>query len=41
LKRDEVAEPFELGDEPFGDPLGVGAAGEVVAAEIVVGGRRL
>ncbi|MBV9918030.1 MAG: hypothetical protein JO153_16125 [Solirubrobacterales bacterium] len=32
-----MAESFELGDEPLFDPLGVGASGEVVAAEVVVG----
>jgi hypothetical protein len=37
LQRDGVAEPFQLCDESPGDPFRVGASGEVVAAEIVVG----
>ena len=32
-----MAEPLELGDESFGDPFGVGATGEVIAAEVLVG----
>jgi hypothetical protein len=31
-----VAHAFELGDEASGLSLGVGAAGEVVAAEVLV-----
>src|SRR5207249_708190 len=38
LQRDAVTETFELYDEAFGDPGGVGAASEEVAAEILVGG---
>jgi hypothetical protein len=30
------AEPFELGDEAFGEAFGVGATGEVVAAEAFI-----
>jgi hypothetical protein len=41
LERDGVAEPFELGDEAFGYAFGVRAAGEVVAAEVVVGASSL
>ena len=37
MPRDGVPEAFELGDETVGEALGVGAAGEVVGAEIVVG----
>jgi len=36
LERDGVAEAFELGDEAFGESFRVGAAGEVVRAEVVV-----
>jgi hypothetical protein len=39
LKRDGVAEPFELRDEPLGDSFGAGMAREVVAAEALRGRR--
>ncbi len=31
-----MPESLELGDESFGDSIGVGAAGEVVAAEVLL-----
>ncbi|HSC03377.1 MAG TPA: hypothetical protein VLC49_08665 [Solirubrobacteraceae bacterium] len=32
-----MAETLQLRDESFGDPFGIRAAGEVVAAEVLVG----